>query len=560
MSQLTQTPHKIHRREAEQLISLYQDGEANPAQKQQVEEFILACSDCRNTLTDYRFLNARLGEYLGNVAVPPVTNLLKNLEKHRIPSKVAQPTRLGLAYGTGFRQVVAYSALLLVTLIGFFLLIYQTQKPSEQIIPTVTPIPTLIANTQPTSSPTAADISPVLDKPLIPFPSVAPLNVPVVPIPTSEIALINPKPSGPTATPAIALKATDTPMIAVTASPTETPAASAAPVSAPDKTVAAGWIAYIGKEDGEIYLTHSDGSTKMQLSLKSAESKVQWRQLVWSNNAKGLAAVGYQTNNHKYGIYQFRVDNPPIAQAAPDNYVGEGVAPIWSPGDSKMTFLAGPIRDSGNGVLDGQPAILDMKNRTTLILNNDYTGLTPQWFDDEKRVLVGQNRVVNLDGSEIGSFNIFDNLCAAASISPKGNKLVVLEYTGSGFRPVLYDLNQGITGMLKPTVTFKTIFTGNLGRGTDCGASRIAWTSDSSGFYFYMTEGGLPRTCWANPVSEQSQCLRNVINPGFSFDASAYADFNPQTGQIYTALFGDRPSNPRIIAESKVPPVWQPGL
>ncbi|MEI7553668.1 zf-HC2 domain-containing protein [Candidatus Chlorohelix sp.] len=528
MSQLTKTPHKLHQREAEQLISLYQDGEASPAQQQQVEEFILACSSCRNTLNEYRLVNARLGEYMGNVAVSSATTLLENLEKQRIPSKIAQPTRLRLPNNNGFRQVVAYSALLLVTLIGFFLLIYQTQKQSEQIIPTVTPVPTPIANTLQPYSSTAADISPVLDKPLIPSPSVAPAKVPVVPVPTS---VINPKPS-----------------------------ASVAPTSVSDKTFAAGWIAYIGKEDGEIYLTRSDGSIKVQLSQKSAESKVQWLQLVWSNNSKGLAAVGYQIDNRKYGIYRFRVDNPPVAQAAPDNFVGEGIAPVWSPSDSKITFLAGPIRDSGNGILKGQPALLDMKNSAALILNQEYTTLTPQWFDDEKRVLLGQNRVVKLDGSAIGSFDIFDNLCVAASLSPKGNKLVVLEYTGSGFRPVLYDLNQGITGVLKPTFTFKTIFTGSLGRGTDCGSNRIAWTSDSSGFYFYMTEGGLPQTCWANPASGQFQCLRNVINPGFSFDASAYADFNPQTGQIYTALFGDRPSNPRIIAESKVPPVWQPGL
>jgi hypothetical protein len=336
--------------------------------------------------------------------------------------------------------------------------------------------------------------------------------------------------------------------------PTQTPLTTVA--GTPVGVRATGWIAYIDKVDGEIYLVRPDGNNRVVVSNKNDEKNIQWRQLVWSNDSKWLAAVGFSPNSGKYGIYQYRVDGLPGTKPV-FSYIAEGINPVWSPTSFRMTYLAGPIQPSGS-ILTGQPAVINLKKRETVILSREYSGLTPQWFDDEKRLFVNQSKIMTIEGSEISTLNIFENTCAAASISPKGNKLAVLEEIGGTFHPLVYDVNNNQVVRNKPLVRLTASFTGLVGHGNDCGTYQIKWTDDNSGFYFYLTKENVPNTCWINPDRDFSQCMRNVVNPVFNYYGDFYVDYNATTGGVYAAKYGDKPPNPFVMAYTRYQPVWQP--
>jgi hypothetical protein len=614
MSNQLNSPHSVHARELEPLISAYQDKEVTPAEASRVEYFLENCQECRRILTDYRQITTGLSEYLKNIVEPktPETVKIASLKPEQ-PRRSPEPAFAGVITQAGRTGLVfgLAAAVILFLAVGFLVLVNLPERQAQTVVgtgqinetispeptatpplptatPTLEPSPTIVPVTtseqpaiQPTPTPmtpppvTPQTTAPVRTTVATTRPSIVTTNSSLTTAPTSAattLALVTttsttPAPTGTTTvtTPplitATPTKTTVTPLpTTADSSVTPVPNGTPTPSPSPSTILSAGWVAYIDREDGEIYLTHSDGTGKMQLSWNSLESKVQWRQLAWSNDSKWLAAVGLTRDNGKFGIYQFRIDDPPKQQPALNNLIAEGANPVWSPTSYYMTYLAGPVREE-SGLLYGQPAVIDLKKRTNIILSKEYSGLTPQWFEDEKRLLVGQTRVMSREGQNFGELNIFENTCAAASLSPKGNKLAVLELAaGGGFRPMVYDLNQNSYGRLKPLMTGKSLLPGNLGRGFDCGAYRIQWNQDSVGFYFYMTEGGQPRTCWVSSASGYSQCLKNVVTPAFSYDASYFVDFNPTTGQIYSSIFGDKPQNPRTIGLTRYGAVWQPRL
>jgi|GEM_PF-2027851 len=608
--------HPRHRRELKQLISLYQDGEANPAEILKVEGYLQTCSGCRQLLSQYYQVADSLQSYLQSVKQPLTLTSVRQLEAQQRDTEAQPlPEIAPLARNFSSRPVarqwnkvafggaIAASFLVVFGLISLVVLnlpnnppentsvvVAQTtfsvvESPTPTVTPTLTPnittTPALVTPGQTTPPietvinvappPTAAVVTSVVTT-KAGNPVATSTAVPNVPTTTAAVATsVAPLPTTiPPATPtteAILKLPTPTPAPTTTAPVTTVAAPTATPVpptSIPTTVVAGtpvgvranGWIAYIGREDGEIYLVRSDGNNRVMVSSKNDEKNIQWRQLVWSNDAKWLAAVGYSSAIGKYGIYQYRVDGLPGTKPV-FSYIAEGINPVWSPTSFRMTYLAGPIQASGS-ILTGQPAVINLKKRDIVILSREYSGLTPQWFDDEKRLFVNQSKIMTLEGNELSTLNIFENTCAAAAISPKGNKLAVLEESGGTFHPLVYDLNNNQVVRNKPLVRLSASFTGLVGHGNDCGAYQIKWTEDNSGFYFYLTQGNIPNTCWINPVRDFSQCMRNVINPVFDYYGDFYVDYNATTGGVYAAKYGDKPPNPFVMAYTRFQPVWQP--
>ncbi len=599
--------HPIHRRELEQLISLYQDGEASPAEQLKVVQYLESCAGCRQIFDSYLQLEGQLRDYIESIPQPlwlqttgRFKEKLRQEEAALLPENIhhtprraggfaARPGRLAGLAGVAMALVVMFGIVALVLInipnnpaptVSVSGTIAETPEtttvvPSPTpttlittIVPVTTtqaPLPTVeITNGVVTAQVTAAQETPTAKLPTTVVSTRAATTVAT----TTSAAALNPATTSVaiTTTPAATTVFTPVPTtVATTAAPTSVPTTVAvatatpsptAPTATPLTVLTSGWISFIGKEDGEIYLVRSDGTNRTRLTRQTSENKMQWRQLVWSNDAKWIAGVAYHSDIRKFKIYIFNVEGTP-KPATTLNFVAEGASPVWSPTSFWMSYLAGPVRDN-EGALSGQPAVIELKKRRTVILSKEASGLTPQWFDDEVRLLVDQNKIMDVDGNEISTLNIFDNTCAAASLSPKNNKLVVLETDGGGFRPVLYDLNNNnMSGRIKPSLRSKNIFYGVLGRGYDCGAYRINWNRDGSGYYFFMNEGSAPGTCWVG-LSDYAQCLKNVYEPGFTDDASYYVDFNPNTGYVYSAIFGNRPNVPRIIGETKFPVAWQP--
>jgi anti-sigma factor RsiW len=361
-------------------------------------------------------------------------------------------------------------------------------------------------------------------------PTVAPTNT-AVPTVTPTIAPTNPPtitPFPPTATATV---------VPPTVAPTNTPTTAVA-------TVAAGQIAYISKENGEIYLIKSDGTGKTPLT--AVGNAMRWQSLVWSNNGRTLAAVGVDAKTNVSGIFL-------IEPGKPTEFVTEGFAPVWSPNDRFLAYLAQPRANSS-----GKPTIVEVSTNAIKGLSEDYSNLAPQWFDDNFRVLVGQSKIYDTSGKLISQFDVFENSCAAASLSPGGNLLAVLEANGDTFTPLIYDLDTPVVRN-KPTQSLdKITIRGNVGQGNRCGSYRIRWLSNSQSFYFYHREAGRFETCLVGIKDSTLRCLANLYEPSFNSANTALVDIDPATGNMFAIPFGNRPANYTNIAVARDLPQWQP--
>src|SRR5689334_20435428 len=64
--------HLRHRRMVEPLISLYQDGEASPAERQIVEQYLTVCAECRALYQSFQQVESGLRAYLDNLPGPTI--------------------------------------------------------------------------------------------------------------------------------------------------------------------------------------------------------------------------------------------------------------------------------------------------------------------------------------------------------------------------------------------------------------------------------------------------------------------------------------------------------
>ncbi len=381
----------------------------------------------------------------------------------------------------------------------------------------------------------------------------------------------------PVVTTTVAAPPATSPASTETAAPTATPvpATTAAPVSLPPTPTAAalpsptssrvpatpgpltvnapGWIAYVSNQDGEIHLVNSDGSTEVSLSKDSVANGIRWEELVWSHDGRWIAAAGQNTGTGGYAIYLFDITNRNDGKL---NFAAEGFGPVWSPDDLSMAYLAGPVR-SKNGLKQGKPALINLKKRfvqSPVTLEDEYQSLRPQWFEEGTRLLIGQNQIVAPDGTLLNTLELpYENTCVATGLSPFGNKLAVLEPNG----PVIYDLNKGTIDKNKPLARPTVTIPGKAG--AKCGGERLHWTPSGRSVYFYVNGGGNDTTCVVSISGGGASCLTGVYQPSFTVDGGHLVDFNPnQRGQLYAMPFGNKPDNIRILASSRVPPVWQP--
>ncbi|MEI6043230.1 MAG: hypothetical protein WCS37_02445, partial [Chloroflexota bacterium] len=327
-------------------------------------------------------------------------------------------------------------------------------------------------------------------------------------------------------------------------SPTRSPTPSLVTMNVP------GWIAYVSNQDGEIHLITSDGSNDVTLSKDSITNGEKWEELIWSHDAKWVAAVAQNSTTSGHTIYIFNVAERNVSKL---NFVAEGFAPVWSPNDLSMAFLAEPLKTK-DGLKMGKPSVVNLKKRFVqppITLNDEYQALAPQWFEDGTRLLVGSNLLVATDGTLLTTLTLpYENSCVAPSLSPFGNKLAVMEQNG----PVIYDLNKGSLDKSKPLAV-------NLpGKvGYQCGAYRLRWTPSGRSIYFYANKGGVDTTCVVSAGNSGASCLAGIYEPGFTIDGGHLVDFDPDArGQFYALAFGNKPPNPHILGFSKVPPVWEP--
>ncbi len=672
--------HAAHNRMVEPLISLYQDGEASPAERQLVEQYLNKCVDCRAIYQDYQQLIDQLEVFKANIAEPglsprdyPFLKIVKPTNQVRpasLPPRINlltpayQPAQTRLPNRTSFMfsaMAQLTAAVLVVGLIGFLLVAgLNGQKP------TVTPevgvaIQTVAANQSAAAKDTATpSASLVDDTPSSPAPTTPPAplitetpattqapaqttsNVPVVktapaqaaslatatPVPVttstprtvpsvkptspatnttqattseagSKTAIASAPPLPSTGTPAQTTSAamTTNPPVATTtipdttvapttatattaavptttaAVPTTTAAvpattaapptiASAGPVNpAPPKPDPAlvkisgsdyGWIAYVDKNDAQIHLVRADGSQDQVVGDPVTYKDVNWEQLAWSNDARWLAAVGFQPAKNIHAIFTIDIQNPLNI-----DLITEGVSPVWSPDSRSLSYLAGPITVQ-DGVRQGRPATINLKKRLVNVHSLVSENYAPQWFDTGDRLLLGDNRILDLTTNQITSFKLFENTCIGGSLSPVNNRLAVLErLPDDRYETVIYDLNKGEPGPKTVVARAAAPVQGRIGR--ICGAQRLQWTPDSRNVYYYATGSNGFATCLVSTAGG-TRCLSNVYSPSFTIGTEAFTDFSPAAGLVYVGLTtaGSRPITLRTIAEASFAPVWQP--
>jgi len=252
-------------------------------------------------------------------------------------------------------------------------------------------------------------------------------------------------------------------------------------------------------------------------------------------------------------IYQFNVNELNHSKL---EFIAEGMSPVWSPNDLSIAYLAGPLKTK-DGLKSGKPSLINLKKRNgqaPTILSEEYQTLAPQWFEESNRLLIGQNTIVAPDGTPLNTFDLpFDNNCAAASLSPFGNKLAVLEPKGL----TIYDLSRGSLDKNKPLTRLVVNPPGKIG--TRCGAYRLNWTPSGRSIYFYVNGGNADLTCVVSASGAGSDCLNGVYAPSFTTDGSYLVDYNPNArGQVYAIAYGSKSANSKVLAFSRVAPVWQP--
>lgn len=665
--------HLRHRRMVEPLISLYQDGEASPAERQIVEQYLTVCAECRALYQSFQQVESGLRAYLDNLPGPTIRpEAYPFLQEQTRPDRAAnrpapnrpigQTSPLRAAYPglhqggrsrlpglSPFAFAGTIAALLLVIMIGLFVMLANSRQPSplgtdtapvavasgspqttQEATATATaaPSPTFApgiiepvtgnATTEAASSSPQAGGNPAAvtqkpgttvanpavpattravqkttppktSNPVVPTSTPGPpqgqggANQPTsVPNPTTSpvttaasattttaaSATATPEPATPTPVPATATptKPAATPE-PVTTAPANNQLLPASPSPAPKTSAASteavfskapGWIAYVDSSDAWIHLVHADGNDDQLFGDPDAFKSVSWEQLVWSNDARWLAAVGLDKIKGERGIYLLDIQNPRKIE-----YVTAGIEPLWSPDSRFLTYLAPPVSVSG-GVKQGRPAFYNLKKRTPVLISSQSDTFAPQWFDDSNRILVGQNSVYNLTSDSMTQFKLpFTNDCLGDSLSPSGNKLAVLEQGASGnFETVIYDLNKGqITDPKKPLLRIVPPFQGAIGK--VCSSERLEWTPDSKYVYYYTSNNPSFSTCLVQATNGNARCLASVYEPSFTSDGSNLVDFSPSNGiggLVYSmpANLSGRPPNLRVIAETRIPPAWQP--
>ncbi|MDB5081066.1 MAG: hypothetical protein JWP00_2990 [Chloroflexi bacterium] len=369
-----------------------------------------------------------------------------------------------------------------------------------------------------------------------------------------------------TAAPVETEAATTTPAITVdTAAVLATPAPSSptaeqvtsTPVPAASPAIAPGWIAYVDQSDGQIHLVKADGRNDEVISDPTVSRNFVYEKLAWSNDGKLLAAVGLNTNNGMRNVYLLDIASPLRVEA-----VAEGFAPSWSPDNLSIAFLANPITIK-DGIRYGRPAIFSLRKRTVSYISTSTDNLAPQWFEDGSRLLIGQDRVYNVESGLVSTFKLpFTNTCLAAALSASGDKLANLELQANGdYQTVIYDFSKGQVDPKKPLARATAPVQGKVG--INCGSQRVHWTPDSRFVYYYVNNGTNPSTCLIAANGNSTRCLSNVYEPSFNSNSTALVDFSLSSsgdGQVYAApsTITARPVKPRLIAESVIPPVWQP--
>ena len=130
------------------------------------------------------------------------------------------------------------------------------------------------------------------------------------------------------------------------------------PVHAP------GLLAYVSSKDGDIHLVASDGGNDHLLT--KGTSQIMWQQLVWSPDARWLAAVGRAGGINSIYLLDTTSTSPDL------NPVIEGVQPVWSPNSRMLAYLANVSVEAG--VRMGKSRVIDLKHRTVTHLNNVVNG------------------------------------------------------------------------------------------------------------------------------------------------------------------------------------------
>ncbi len=423
--------------------------------------------------------------------------------------------------------------------------------------PVQKPVTTVVPQAQATNTPPPASASPTV--------ATSKTTAANSPEPTAQPS-VTPEPATPEpTTPPNATLTTEAttaaPSVAATTAPVVTAAATTAPTpKVTDNQVfsaAPGWIAYVDRSDTEIHFVLGDGSKDQIVGNPQATKDVAWEQLVWSNDARWLAIVGFSANKGEREIYLLDSQNPRKLEL-----LTAGAAPVWSPDSRFLAYLAAPINIRA-GVKQGRPALFDLKKRTSSIIYQQPEAFASQWFDDSNRILVGQDRIYQIDNGQLSSFKLpFTNDCVGNSLSPNGNRLAMLEQEAGGkFETVIYDLSKGTLDPKNPLLRVAAPVQGAVGK--LCGSQRLYWTHDGRNIYYYTSNNPGYSTCLIQATTGVARCLANVYDPSFNFEGNSLVDYNPSSGAgglVYTmpSSLNGRPANPRLIAETRIPPVWQP--
>ncbi len=673
--------HPRHRRMLEELISLYQDKEASPAEQISVKHYLDTCAECRRLLAEYSQVGVAMRGYLDNIPAPrpivlptqvkpgqrvvnPAAPLIERQASRRpILREWLSPMNFGRMSGALAAILVGIGLLTLI-------LVYRAGSNNGDAGPTTPPVAgqvDLTATEPPTATPapsptatltrvpttTEAALQPSQAAPAVPPqpqttqsqsnngnssgsnpapaqttiiaqgggnpPPVAaqpPTNTPKPAAPATTTIAPRPSTAPATATtasvvtttqavasttaavaspsPATPALAIDTPLAITPTATTEAPAVptTAAPPTAAAPTTAApvvvttpavslvtpppassiisttqtlppapansgsnvpGWIAYVSTQDGEIHLINSDGTGDVALSKNSTASNLRWQELVWSHDGNWIAAVAANSGTNSDAIYLYRSDDRNLTKP---NFVAEGFAPIWSPDDRFIAYLAGPTR-AKNGLKAGKPSVINLKKRETqppVALAQEYQTIAPQWFEDGNRLLVGQNEIIAPEGTPLQTLDLpYENTCIAPSLSPFGNKLAILDMRGS---VLVFDLNKSSFDKNKPMTRIPVTPPGKIG--INCGATRLNWTPSGRSVFFYANDGN-DVSCVVSVSGAGASCLSGVYAPSFTVSGGHLVDFNPNArGQFYAFAFGSKPTTPRPLAASRVPPAWQP--
>jgi hypothetical protein len=376
---------------------------------------------------------------------------------------------------------------------------------------------------------------------------------------TTPVATINPTDSTVETSSTTVSATTPVPTTPSTATSTNTTTATVATTAMAGPIRADGWLAYVATHDGEIHLVASDGSNDHALTNNT--SGINWHQLVWSPDHRWLAAVG----SNKRGINQIYLLD--TSSNHPDiNPIVNGFDPMWSPNSLQLAYLATEV----SGATTGRNSVIDLKHRIVTHLNDNLTSLSPQWFPDGQRLLVGQDTIyrVMLSNKSSGyQINLvqhlnldFINTCTATALSPEGSRLAALEQDKNGL-PELVIYNLAVEGAAPTTIATIKKADETLTMGRNCGQQRLTWTPTGHSVFFYAQGANKYYTVLVSATSGETKFLGGVLEPSFNSNSNYLVDYNPTTKQVYViSANSSRPTNPYSIANASFAPVWQPNM